>query len=128
MDMMAAGVGLIMNLFFVGLIVAAVMKLFNIHTTLVEIKDQLAKAPSVQPASIPTTPARPAFSLPTRAQQPSAQPASPQPTLRVPPPSAPAPAVAPMVGDTRSGEEMLRELDAQMRIEEQATRHPAPRV
>jgi predicted lipid-binding transport protein (Tim44 family) len=127
MDMMMAGVGMLMNFFFVGLIVAIVMKLFQIHSTLTEIKEELAKAPVTQAAYAP-----PPYTQPPAAQrvapqpppaksifaQPAASaPSVPQPTLRVAPPSAPPEAVAPMVGDTRSGEELLRELDAQMRMD-----------
>jgi hypothetical protein len=116
MDMMAAGVGMLLNLFFLGMLVAAVMKLFQVHTTLTEIKDLLAKAPApvyVPPAHTPQVYAQPVYA------QPAAQPVSPQTTLRMPPQPA-----APIVGDARSGEEMLRELDAQMRIEEASRLKP----
>jgi hypothetical protein len=111
MDVMMAGLGMLIEFFFVGLIVAIVMKLFQIHSTLTEIKDQLGKAPVPQAAYAP-----PAYVQPAAA--PTAL-SNPQPTLRVKP-SAPPATVAPMVGDVRSGEELLRELDAQMRFEESA--------
>lgn len=124
MDMMMAGVGMLINAFFVGLIVAVVMKMFQIHTTLTEIKEQLAKAPAPQAAY-----AQPAYAQPTSANsifaQPAASPAAPsapQPTLRVKPLSETAEPIAPMVGDSRSGEELLRELDEQMRLEESTQR------
>ena len=121
MDMMMAGAGMLIEFFFVGLIVAIVMKLFQIHSTLTEIKDQLAKAPVTQGAYAP-----PAYAQPTPARsifaQPATAPAGPQPTLRVKLPGEFPEPVAPMVGDARSGEELLRELDAQMRFEETARR------
>ncbi len=124
--MMMAGVGMLMNLFFVGLIVAAVLKLFQIHTTLTEIKEKLA-SPSLASYSTPQyTALAPA---PRAAPEPAARPAFKMPELRTSAPSAPAQPPAPMpslVGDTRSGEEMLRELDSQMRMEEAAP--PKPRL
>lgn len=114
MDMMMTGVGMLMNLFFLGMVVAAAMKLFQVHTTLLEIKDLLAKAPA--PTYIPAAHTPQAYSQPV-SRQPAPQPG--QATLRMPPEPA-----ATAVVDTRSGEEMLRELDTQMRIEEASRLKP----
>jgi hypothetical protein len=99
MDMLMAGLGTLMNAFFLALIVAGVMKLFQIHSTLNEIKEQLGKSPSYAPP-LPRVPSYQA-------------------------PSALSPAAA-SSSDMRSGEEMLRDLDAQMRLEE--TRRTGPRL
>jgi hypothetical protein len=95
MDLFMAGLGTLMNVFFLAMIVAGVLKLFQIHTTLGEIKDQLGKS-SIQ---VP-----PVARIPTYSAQ-----------------SAPNPFI-PAAVDTRSGEEMLRDLDSQMRVEQ--PRHP----
>lgn len=99
--MVLAGFGALVNAFFIALVVAAVMKLFQIHTLLGEIKDQLAKGPSYMPVVAPQAPVYQAYNAPQAYSVPVAPVAA-----------------APVVGDTRSGEEMLRELDAQMMLEE----------
>jgi hypothetical protein len=95
MDMLQAAFGLLMNALVLALVGAGVMKLFQIHTALGEIKEQLGRGPSYAPpmAHVPSYP------------------------VYAPPPSAPT-IPAPAVGDGRSGEQMLRELDAQMMLEE----------
>lgn len=99
--MLMAGLGTLLNAFFLALIVTGVMKLFQIHTALGEIKDELAKGRSYTPVAAPPMPAYQPYSVPPGYSAPVA--ASP---------------TAPAMGDMRSGEEMLRELDAQMMLEE----------
>jgi riboflavin transporter FmnP len=85
MDFLAAGLSSLINIFLLALFMAGVMKLFQIHTTLTEIKDALR-----------------AGSVSTR---------TPAPSNYV----APTP-----LHEMRSGEDMLRALDAQMHLEEHA--------
>ncbi|MEI9812338.1 MAG: hypothetical protein WDO18_06555 [Acidobacteriota bacterium] len=91
--------GTLVNAFLIALFAAGILKLFQIHTVLTEIKEQLGRGASSTP----------------RADHPYAPPAfGVAPTAHA--------AAAPLVGDTRSGEEMLRALDAQMHMEEAARR------
>jgi hypothetical protein len=99
MDLFMVGLGTLVNVFFIAVIVAGVMKLFQIHAVLGEIKEELSKGRSFPPVAAPPAPAFQAYTAP----QPYSAPVAPS---------------APVVGDGRSGEEMLRELDAQMMLEE----------
>jgi hypothetical protein len=51
MDFVAAGMAGVMNLFMLGLFIAGVMKLFQIHATLLEIKDDLHSGPHATASS-----------------------------------------------------------------------------
>lgn len=61
MDFLAAGLSTVMNVFLLGLFVAGVLKLFQIHTVLTEMKDALGNR-SV-PRSAPPPDGTPLHSL-----------------------------------------------------------------
>jgi hypothetical protein len=100
MDFVAAGLSSLITVFMLALFMAGVMKLFQIHTTLTEIKDALKATPVAPRASV-----------------------APVATYAAPSPAAsPAPAPAPPLAlhEMQSGEEMLRALDAQIHMEDRA--------
>jgi hypothetical protein len=99
MEYFAAGLSSLVTIFVLALFVAGVMKLFQIHTVLTEIKDGLRSAPLSGRAAIPYAPST--FSAP-------------------PVPEAPATPTA--LHAMGSGDDMLRALDAQMKWDESASR------
>lgn len=111
MEFLAEGLGAISTMFALVMVVAGVMKLFQIHTLLTEIKSELqsgarSMAPAVSAAPVVTY-----------------APVVPRPVATPPAATAPAaPVAAPPetahLYSMGSGEEMLRALDAQMRAEE----------
>jgi hypothetical protein len=97
MEFLAAGFSSLISVFVLALFAAGVMKLFQIHTVLTEIKDGLRTAPPAVRSAAPAF-AAPAFT----------------------PPTAPATPVA--LHSMSSGDDMLRALDAQMKWDETANR------
>ena len=106
MEFLSNGLGAVAILFTVAMALAGVMKLFQIHTTLTEIKDALQAG------------ARPLAAMPMSSMH------TPIPPSPMPNPGAPvsvpsgAPAATAHLYSMGSGEDMLRALDAQMRAEE----------
>ena len=96
MEFLAAGLSSLLSVFVLAVFVAGVMKVFQIHTLLTEIKDQLKAG---RPA---------AFAAPSFAAAPVKAPAVP-----------PAPEELHALG---SGDDMLRALDAQMKWDEAESR------
>jgi hypothetical protein len=96
MEYLAAGLSSLVSVFVLAVFVAGVMKLFQIHTVLTEIKEGLRSAPAAR-ASAP-------FSAPAAFAAPAAP---------------PAPSELHSMG---SGDEMLRALDAQMKWDESTSR------
>ena len=104
MDFLAAGLSSLISVFALALFVAGVLKLFQIHTVLTEIKDALRAAPRT---------AAPMFAAPGFAAPGSAAPGSGAPA---------APATPTALHSLGSGDDMLRALDAQMKWDESASR------
>jgi hypothetical protein len=96
MEFLAAGISSLLSVFVLALFAAAVMKLFQIHTTLIEIKDELKLGRST-----------PSYSAP------SLVPAMKAPTV---------PTVPEELHSLGSGDDMLRALDAQMKWDEAKSR------
>jgi hypothetical protein len=98
MEYLAAGLSSLVSVFVLAVFVAGVMKLFQIHTVLTEIKENLRSAPVVSGRSV-------------------------APAYDAAPLSAPAAAAAPTaLHEMGSGDDMLRALDAQMKWDETASR------
>jgi hypothetical protein len=95
MEYLAAGLSSLLSVFVLAVFVAGVMKVFQIHTVLTEIRDKLATG---------RTAAAPVFAAPVAAQVP----ATPQ-----------------ALHSMASGDEMLRALDAQMKWDETESRTEA---
>jgi hypothetical protein len=103
MEFLSDGLSAVATLFAVAMVLAGVMKLFQIHTALLEIKDALnaGARPSAVSASVPHVPVmatpmvRPTQVAPVQAPDATAQ-----------------------LYSMGSGEDMLRALDAQMKAEE----------
>lgn len=93
MEFLAAGLSSLISVFALALFVAGVLKLFQIHTVLTEIKDALRAAPVASPRA-----SAPAFAAPA------------------------APATPTALHSLGSGDDMLRALDAQMKWDESASR------
>ncbi len=55
MDFVAAGLSTLVNVLLLALFVAGVSKLFQIHTTLTEIKDSLRNRPVAEKVAQPTS-------------------------------------------------------------------------
>lgn len=103
MEFAATALSTLMSVFVLVLFVAGVMKLFQIHTVLTEIKDSLRTAQMSRPA-------------------PSAMSYVPAAA----PVSTPVPAAPPVnLHDMTSGEDMLRALDAQIKLDELTARSEA---
>lgn len=103
MDYLAAGLSSLVSVFVLALFVAGVMKLFQIHTVLTEIKEGLRSAPAVGRVAAPFTAST--FAAPSAA-------------------SAPVPVTPTALHAMGSGDEMLRALDAQMQWDETESRSP----
>ena len=102
MDFLAAGINSLISLFVLGIFVAGVMKLFQIHSVLTEIKDGLRTADPVS----------------ERVAAPYTASSFGPPVVRsVTTPTAPTELHA-----MGSGDDMLRALDAQMKWDENASR------
>ncbi len=97
MEFLAAGLSSLMSVFILAVFVAGVMKLFQIHTLLTEIKDELKAGRSV-----------PSYSAPVLAP----------PVLKAPT----VPAAPEALHSLGSGDDMLRALDAQMKWDEAESR------
>lgn len=93
MEIAAAAFSTLMSVFVLVVFLAGVAKLFQIHTVLTEIKDSLRTAPAARP-------------------MPVAAPYVPM--------AAPSPQVN--LHDMSSGEDMLRALDVQIKLDEIAAR------
>ena len=96
MEYVAAGLSSLVSVFVLAVFVAGVMKLFQIHTVLTEIKEGLRSAPPARAAAPFSAP--PAFAT-------SAAPATPT-----------------ALHSLGSGDDMLRALDAQMKWDESTSR------
>jgi hypothetical protein len=115
MEFLADGLSAMATMFAVAMVLAGVMKLFQIHTALTEIKDALQNGARPVAASAPV-----AMPVATPVQQPVY--AAMGPVAK----TAPAPAAAPAAQAAAhaelyamgSGEAMLRALDLQMKAEE----------
>lgn len=107
MEFLSDGLSAVATLFAVAMVLAGVMKLFQIHTTLVEIKDAL------------NTGARPVAAVAPVMNSVMSAPVMANP-MASPMQSAPvhAPAATANLYSMGSGEDMLRALDAQMKAEE----------
>lgn len=116
MDGLADGLGAVSTLFMVAMVLAGVMKLFQIHTTLMEIKESLQNGARPAVAVAPIVHAGP-VSQPTYAAMPPVGTAPVAPVVQ-------APAATASLYSMGSGEEMLRALDAQMKAEELDARTP----
>ncbi len=92
MEYLAAGVSSLMSVFLLAVFVAGVMKLFQIHTVLVEIKDSMRSGNVSHSFSVPSAVA-------------PVVPAAPE-----------------ALHSMGSGDEMLRALDAQMKWDETESR------
>jgi hypothetical protein len=93
MEFLAAGFSSLISVFVLAIFVAGVLKLFQIHTVLMEIREGLKTAPQVSPRA-----AAPVFAAPQAPVTPTA------------------------LHSLGSGDDMLRALDAQMKWEETAKR------
>lgn len=91
MEFLAAGLSSLISVFALALFVAGVLKLFQIHTVLTEIKDALRTSPQPAPRA-----AAPVFATPAAPVTPTA------------------------LHSLGSGDDMLRALDAQMKWDESA--------
>jgi hypothetical protein len=118
MEFLADGLSAIATLFSVAMVLAGVMKLFQIHTALTEIKDVLQNGarPAAMPQPVAYAPApQPAY---TPAPQQTYAPMGP---VSKTPPAAPPPQAAVPHAELYamgSGEAMLRALDLQMKAED----------
>ncbi len=101
MEYLAAGISSLVSVFVLAVFVAGVMKLFQIHTVLTEIKEGLRTSPGAGRAAAP-------FAASTFAA-PSAV-------------STSAPVTPTALHAMGSGDEMLRALDAQIQWDESASR------
>ena len=98
MEFLAAGLSSLLSVFVLALFAAGIMKLFQIHTTLGEIKDELKKSHPM-----------PSFAAPAFSRAPDAK--------------APVAPIAPdELHSLGSGDDMLRALDAQMKWDEAESR------
>ena len=115
MEFLADGLSAMATMFAVAMVLAGVMKLFQIHTTLTEIKESLQNG------------ARPAVTVaPIVSAAPLQQTYAAMPPVGTAPvaPVVQAPAATAHLYSMGSGEEMLRALDAQMQAEELDARTP----
>jgi hypothetical protein len=112
MEFLADGLSAMATLFAVAMVLAGVMKLFQIHTTLNEIKDALQNGARPVAASAPVT-------MPVAApvQQPVYAPMGPV-SKTAPAAPAQAPVAHAELYAMGSGEAMLRALDLQMKAED----------
>jgi len=101
MEYLAAGISSLVSVFVLAVFVAGVMKLFQIHTVLTEIKEGLRAGPGGGRAAAPFVAST--FAAPS-------------------PVSVAAPLAPSALHAMGSGDEMLRALDAQMKWDESASR------
>lgn len=118
MEFLANGLSAMATLFGVAMVLAGVMKLFQIHTTLMEIKDALNAG--ARPAVVGSPMMAPVMQAPVMSNPASRVTSVPVAPMSTPTQAAPvqAPPETAHLYSMGSGEEMLRALDAQMRAEE----------
>jgi hypothetical protein len=119
MDFVSAILSTLASVFAMGVVVAGVMKVFQIHTLLTEIRDSLRSTPLAgqqKAASQATAP-----QVTTKVAEPPAWTAAPKwtPEPERTPAQASVKAAAPLaLHSMASGDEMLRALDEQMQLDE----------
>jgi hypothetical protein len=120
MEFVSAILSTLASVFAMGLVVAGVMKLFQIHGLLTEIRDSLRSGQVAgQQSTVSAAPQVRAPQTTARVAEPPARAAAPKWTPE--PERAPAPvkAAAPLaLHSMASGDEMLRALDEQMQLDE----------
>jgi hypothetical protein len=135
MDFVSAILSTLASVFAMGLVVAGVMKVFQIHGLLTEIRDSLRSGQTAgQQAAFSAAPQASVPQATARVAEPAARPAAPKwaepertpPAREWTPASSPVKAAAPLaLHSMASGDEMLRALDEQMQLDEIESRTEA---